>query len=153
MKWKSDQSFPLTGCQWCCTATFMKCSLITSSPTTNRELVTLHTLWNIVWSPLFLWPTASQWHCTFCKQSQSHIFYQQRVSNITFSIVRGSLITSFLLMNRKWATIQISLKIVSWHPQQLVSGIAHLVKGNLITYDQQLVSDNANFLAHILNIL
>ena len=53
---------------------FVKGSLITAFAMTNREWVTLHILWNAALSHLFLWLTASKWHCTFCGRQPLHIF-------------------------------------------------------------------------------
>ena len=141
-------------------AHFVKGSLITSFPMTNSLRVTLHILWKAVWSHLFPWPTASKWHCTFCERQSHHIFSydQQQVSDIAH-FVKGSLITSVPMTNRMWVTLHILWKAVSshlflwptgseWHctsfyerqsdhifsyDQQLVSDIAHFMKGSLIT--------------------
>ena len=121
-----------TGCEWHCT------------------------LWNTVSSHLFLWPTACEWHCTFCQIQFHHIFsyYQQHVSDIAHFVKD----TSFPITNRKWVTLHILWKAVSSHiflqpkasewyctfhdrqshhissyDQQVVSDIAHFVKGSLIT--------------------
>jgi len=55
-------------------AHFVKGSLITSFPMINSEWVTLHILWKAVLSHLFLWPTASEWHFTFCERQSHHLF-------------------------------------------------------------------------------
>ena len=129
--WKavsSDLSPWPTACEWHCTfcerqshqiffydqqqvsdnAHFVKGSLIRSFPMTNRELVTLHILWKQVPSDLFLWPTASEWHCTFCETLSHYIFSygQQNVSGIAH-FVKGSLIRSFLMTNSEWVTLHI----------------------------------------------
>ena len=97
-------------------AHIVKGSLITSFPATNREWVTLHTLWEAIWSHHFLWPTASVWHCVFCERQSHHIFSydKQLVSDIAHS-VKGSLITSFPMTNSKWVTLHILWKAVSSH--------------------------------------
>jgi len=99
-------------------------------------------LWMAVSSDLFLWPTAGEWHWTFCER-KSHLVLpqqvfsndQQLVSDIVH-FVKGSLIQLFL-----WPTES------EWHctfcgrqshhifsyDQQRVSDIAHSVKGNPIT--------------------
>ena len=65
--------FSMTNRVWVMLHIFVKGSLIiTSFPITNRMWVTLQILWKaVLWSYLFLWPTGSQWHCTFCER-QSH---------------------------------------------------------------------------------
>ena len=84
-----------TASEWYCM--FCERNLITSFSMTNSLWVTLQILWKVttsshhlydqqqvsdiahLWgtisSQLFLWPTASGWHCTFCeRQSHSHHF-------------------------------------------------------------------------------
>ena len=101
-------------------------TLITSFPMTNRQWVTLHILWKAVSSHLFLWwPTACEWHCTFCWWQSHHIFScdQQLVSDIVAHFVEGHLISSFPTTNRKWVTLHISSEMWSHHIyQQRVSG-------------------------------
>ena len=103
-----------TVCEWHCT--FYEGSLIKSFSMTNREWVTLHILWKGVSSHLFLWPTGSEWYCTFCERQSHHIFSydQQPVSGIAH-FVKGSLITSFPMINRLWVTLHILWKAVSSH--------------------------------------
>ena len=113
-------------------------SLITCCPMTirEREWVTWHILWK-AWSHLILWPTGSEWHCTFCERQSHHIFSydQQEVSDIAH-FVKDSLITSFPMVNRLWVTSHILWRAVSSHlsyEQQVVSAIAHFnIEGNLI---------------------
>ena len=64
-------------------AHFVKGTLITSFPMINRGWVTLHILWKAFLIHLFLWPTASEWHYTFCERQSHHTFPydQQEVSN------------------------------------------------------------------------
>jgi len=84
-------------------------------PMTNSEWVTLDVLWTAASSHLFLWPTGSVWHFTFCERQSHHILsYQQGVSNSTHS-AKGSLITPFLITNRKWVASHILQKAVSLH--------------------------------------
>ena len=137
---------------------FMKGSLITSFPA-NRKWVRLHILWKAVWSHLFLWPTACEWYCTFCKRQCHHIFSydQQLVSGIAHFVkgtliicifpydqqyvsdishfVKGSLITSFLPIGSEWhcTFCERQSDHIFSYDQQLVSEIAHFVKDNLIT--------------------
>ena len=119
-------------------ATLQQGSLIISFHMSNRKWVTLHILWKaMVSSHLFLWPTASEWHCTFCEWQSHDIFSsnQQEVSD-TAHFVKGSLITSVPMTNREWVTLQILWKSISWHlsyDQQQVSDIGRFVKGSLIT--------------------
>ena len=93
-------------------AHFVKSSLITSFPVTNRLWVTLHILWKAVSSHLSLWPTVCECCCTFCERQSHHIcsYDQQQVSDIVHS-VKGSLI----MTNRKWVTLHILWKAVSSH--------------------------------------
>ena len=54
-------------------AHFVKGSLITLFPMTNRLWVILHFLWKpTVLSHLFQWPTASESHCTFSDLQSQH---------------------------------------------------------------------------------
>jgi len=124
---------------------------------TNSEWVMLHILWKSVSSHLFLWPTASQWHCKFCERQPHHIlsYDQQAVSDIAH-YVNNSLITSLPMTNSLWVTLHILWKVVlshiflwptasEWHymfcerqlqshhifsydSQQQVSDVAHSVK-------------------------
>ena len=97
-------------------AHFVKGSLITSFPMTNREWVTFHILWKTVSSHLFLWVTACEWHCTFCERQSHHIFSydQQPVSDIAYAET-GSLIISFPMTNSLWVTLHILWKAVLSH--------------------------------------
>ncbi len=119
-------------------AQFVKGNLITYFPLTNRGWVTLYNLSKAVSSHLFLPPTGCEWHCTICERNSHHIFslitggewhctiyqrqshhifsyHQQDVSDMAH-FVKGSLITSFLMTNREWVTLQIMWKAVSLHP-------------------------------------
>ena len=71
---QSDHIFSYDQQQVSDIAHFVKGSLITFFPMTNRKWVTLHILWKAVWSYLFLWPTACEWHCTLCERQSDHIF-------------------------------------------------------------------------------
>jgi len=66
----------------------------------------------------------------------SHLFYDQQFVCDIAHLMKGSLITSFLMTNREWVTLQILQKashhVFSYY-QQRVSDIAHFVKGSLIT--------------------
>ena len=95
---------------------FVKGSLITSFPMTNSLWVALHILWKTVSSHLFLWPTGSEWHCTFCKRQCHDIFSydQQQASDIAY-FVKGSIIISFPMTNSKWVTLHFLFKAVSSH--------------------------------------
>jgi len=109
-------------------AQFVKGSLITSLPMTNREWVTLYRLWKAVSSHLnSLWPTASEWHCIFCKGNLITAYDQQGVSNIAHS-VKGSLniVTSFPMINRKWVTLHILWKAVSVGSSHIFQHITNL---------------------------
>ena len=117
-------------------AHFGKGSLIASFPMTNREWVTLHILWKAISLHVFLWPTGSEWHCTFCER-QSHCIFsydQQDVSDIAH-FVKGNLIASFLITNSKWVTLCTLRKAVSLHlvtNSLWVTFKSHCVKGSLI---------------------
>ena len=151
-------SFPIpTACKWHCT--FWKDSVIISFTMTNSKWVGLHILWKAASSHLFLWPTESEWDCTFCERQSHHTFShdQQEVSEIAH-FVNGSLITSFSMTKRMWVRLHMLWKAVLWHlflwptecewdctccekqfhhifsyDQQFVSEIAHFVKGSLVT--------------------
>ena len=154
-------------------AHFVKGSLITSFLImTNRKWVTLHVLWKAVSSHLFwLWPTASEWHCTFCERQSHHIFSydQQEVSDIAH-IVKGSCITCFpiqqrvsyirhfvrssftslLMTNRKWVTLHRGSFITSFLTTNLTGSKWHCTfcerqSHQILSYDQQEVSDIAHF--------
>ncbi len=140
-------------------------------PMTNSLWVTLHILWKAVSSDLFLGPTGSGWHCTFCENQSHHIFsydqqgvsdiehlwkavslhlllWPQHVSDIA-QYMKGSLITSFSMTNRKWVTLHILWKAVpsQLYDQQLVSDIAHLWKTNSshLSHYKQVVGDITHF--------
>jgi len=89
---------------------FVKGSIITSMvPMTNRKWVQLHIFWKAVSSHLFLWPTGSEWYCTFCERQSHHVFscdqLEQQVSDIQLAhLVKDSLTTSFPVTNRLWVT-------------------------------------------------
>ena len=58
-------SFPISNSEWV-TLHILWNSLMTLLPMTNSKWVALHFLWNAVSSHcLFLWPTGSEWHCSF----------------------------------------------------------------------------------------
>ena len=115
ISWKTVSSHLLlwhTGCEWHCTF-----------------------LWKAVSSFLLLSPTESEWHCTFCER-QSHechhiVFCEwQKVSDIAH-LVKGSVIISFSMTNRKWMTFHIRQMAVLSHlflDQQLVSKLYTLWK-------------------------
>ena len=127
-------------------------------------------------SHLFLWPTACERHCTFCETQSHHIYChdQQFVSDIEH-FVKGSLITSFSMTNRKCVAWHILWKAVSSHLfLQLTAGKWHcslhilwkaasshlflwptacewhctfceMQSDDIFSYDQQQVSDIAHF--------
>ena len=132
---------------------FVKGSLITYFSMTNSEWVTLHILWKVVSeSHLFLWPTASEWHYTFCERQSHHIFSydHQLVSNITHS-VKGSLITSLPMTNSMWVTLQILWQAVSSHlflwptASEWHCTFYERQSHHIFSYHQQYVSDVAQF--------
>ena len=152
-------------------AHFVKGSLITYFPMINSLWVTLHILWKAVSSHLFLWPTACEWHCTFCERQSSHLFLwptgsewhctfcerqshhifsydQQRVSDIAH-FVKGSLITSLPMANREWVTLHILWKAVSSHlflwPTVCEWHCTFCERQSHHIYDQQDVSEIAHF--------
>jgi len=104
---------------------------------TNRMWVTLHILWkavssldissyteqivselHIVWKAVssFLQPTGCEWCCPCCEGESHHTLYYdwQEVNNIAH-FVKGSLITSYLMTNRKWVTLHILWKAIPSH--------------------------------------
>ena len=99
-------------------AHFVKDSLITAFPMANSWGVTLHIFWKAVSSHLLLWPSGSEWHCTFCEKQSHHIFYydQQVVSDIAH-VVKGSLITPCPMANSKCVIAHVQMKAVSSHLQ------------------------------------
>ena len=143
----------LTACEWCCTfhkkqshhifphgqqrvgdiSHFVKGSLITCSPMTKREWVTLH-IWSMTVSSFPM--TNSKWvDNSFHKRQSHHIFSydQQQVSDISY-FLKGSLITSFPMTNSKWVTLHIMWKaLASFHMTNSEwVYIVHFVKGSLI---------------------
>ena len=132
---------------------FVKASLITCFPMTNRLWVTLHILWKPVSTHVFLWPTESKWYCTFCERHSHYMFSydQQVVSDIAY-FVQGSIITSFPITNSLWVTLHILWNPVSSHlvPWPTVC-VCHctFLKGSLIihiiSYAHQPVSNIAHF--------
>ncbi len=87
---------------------------------TNSEWVTLHISWKAVSSYLFLWPTASEWHCTFEIQAVSsdphchHLFsYDQQWVSVIACFVQGNLMTSFPMTNSLWVILHILHQPVS----------------------------------------
>ena len=147
---------------------------------TNRKWVTLHILWKVVSSHLFLWPTGSEWQCTSCERQSHHTFSydQQHVSDIAH-FMKGSLITwptasewhCTFCERQSHHTFSYDQQVVSdiahfyerqlihhifSYDQQRVSDIAHFVKGNLVTsfsYDQQRVSNIAHFVKGVITHL
>ena len=108
-------SFPMTNREWVDIAHFVKGSLIASFPMINSMWVTLNILWKAVSLHLFLWPTGSEWHCTFCEGWSHCIFsYDQQVVSDIEHFVKGSL-TSFPMANSLWVTLHILWKAVSLH--------------------------------------
>ena len=69
-------SFPMPNQQYVSDiAHFVKGSLITFCFLYDQQDVSDIHLWKAVSSHLFLWPTGSEWHCTFCKKAvSSHLF-------------------------------------------------------------------------------
>ena len=112
---------------------YVKGSLITSLPMTNREWVTFHMLWKAVSLHLFLWPTGSKWHSTLFERQSYHIFScdAQLVSDIAHFVkgtyfpminskwvtlhMKDSLITSCPMTNSKWVTLHMLWKAFSSH--------------------------------------
>ncbi len=69
---------------------------------TNRKWVTLHILWKAVSSYLLLWPTGSEWHCTFLKCNLITCFPMTNSEWVTFHILwMGWFLSHFCL----WPTI------------------------------------------------
>ena len=119
----------------------------------------------------FSWPTGCEWHCTFCDERQSHhiFYYDQQLVSDSAHVVKGSLITFFLLPTAsefhdtfcERDHIFTTLVACEWHctfceghthhissyNQQLVSDIVHFVEGSLISsfLIKKQVSDIAHF--------
>ena len=124
---------------------FVKHSPTTSFPMMNSMQVTLHTFWKAVSLHLFIWPIVGEWHCTFFL---SQLFWWPTGSEWhSVHFVKGCLITSFPMTNRKWVAFHNLWKAVLSHDQQPVSNIhPHFVKGSLqIIYNQQSVSNICTF--------
>ena len=102
--------FLMTNSLWVTFHIVMKGIAITSFPLTSRKWVRFHILWKAFLSHLLLWPTESEWHCTF---------------------VKGSLMTSFTRTNRKWMSCnfcETQSHDTFYYDQQSVSlNIAHFV--------------------------
>ena len=119
----------------------------------NRKWVTLHILWKVVSSHLFLWLIASEWHCTFCVMESHHMFPydQQYVSDIA-QFVQGRLITCFSMTNRLWVTLHIFWKELLSHlslwptASEWYCTFSERQSHHIFSYDQQRVSDIAHFL-------
>ncbi len=98
-------------------AHFVTGSLMTSFSMTHRKSVTLHILWKCFLSHCFLWPTGSEWHCTFCRRKSHHTFtYDSQEVSDNAQFVKGSLVTLFPMTNSEWVVLQhILWKGVSSH--------------------------------------
>ena len=87
--WKAVSShlflWPWIGCEWHCTFLWNAvlshhqqqvsgiahfCEWQCHHMALNRQWVSLH----IYVNGILIWPTASQWHCTFCERQSHHIF-------------------------------------------------------------------------------
>ena len=121
--------------QVCDVAPFVKGRTITSFPMTNREWVTLHILWNMVSSHLFLWQTACEWH--LWKAVSWHIFLWPTESecHCTFLWMTVSPNVSPWPTGSKWhcTFCEGQSHHVFSYDQQIVSDVAHFVEGSLIT--------------------
>ena len=111
-KMQSDHIFSYDQQEVSDNAHFVKGSLITYFLMTNSLWVTLHILWKAVWSHLFLWSTACEWHSTHCMKGSLIISFPMTnslwVTLHILSKLKGSLLTSFPMTNfRKW--------VIVWH--------------------------------------
>ena len=117
---------------------------VSSHLMTNRKWLTLHILWNTVSSHVFLWPTASGQHCTFCERQSHHIFChdQQFVSHIA-PFVKASLITCFFSFDQQQAVsdiinfltcIRLSIQWLTYHLTILCHGIYVYQKVRMLPY-------------------
>ena len=117
----------------------MKGNLITSFPMTNSKWVIFYILWMAASSPLFLWSTVCEWHCTFCERQShdsSHLF-EQPVSDIA-SFVKGShhifsYDQQFVSDTLPGIICKRQCHHIFSYDQQLVSDILHFVKGSFIS--------------------
>ena len=95
-------------------AHFVKVNFITSFPMTNRKWVTLYVLWKAGSSHLFPWPIACEQHYILQKAFWPHLFLQPTGSEW------------------HWAFCERQSHHIFSYDWQLVSDIAHVVKGSLI---------------------
>ena len=93
---------------------------------TNSLSVTLHILWKVVWSYIFLQPTGSEWHCTFCERESHHIFSYNHREWVTLHNL-WKVIWSYLFL---WPTAS------EWH-----CTFCERQSHHIFSYDQQFVSD------------
>ena len=146
-------SFPMTNREWVTLHILWKAVSSTSFPMTNSLwAVTLHILWKAVSSHLFLWLTACKWHCTLCERLSHHIFsYDQQLVSDIAHFVKDSLITYFPMTNSEWVTLQILWKAVSSHlflwptVGEWHCTFCERQSHHIFSYDQQEVSDMAHF--------
>ena len=112
--WKAVSSHLLlwpTVCEWHCM--FWKGNLFYDKQDVSDIL---HILGKVVSSHLLLWPTVCEWHCIFCERQSPHLFLWPTVGEWHIArFVKGSLIRSFPMTNRKWVTLHILWKAVSSH--------------------------------------
>ena len=117
---------------------FVRGSLITSFSMTNSLWVTLHILWKVVLSHLFLLQTACEWHHTFCEwqSHQSYLWPTGCEWHCTFC-ERQSHYLFLPMMNSLWVTLHILWKTVSSYSflfdQQAVSTITHCLTFGILT--------------------
>ena len=128
---------------------FVKGSLITPFPMTNRKWVRLHILWMAVLSHHFLWQKECEWDCTCCERPyyDTCSYDQQNVSEIAH-VVKSSFITSFLMTNSLWVRLHILWRAVLSHRFLWCTGCewdTTFCERQPFAYDQQKVSDIAPF--------
>ncbi len=116
----------------------------------NRKWVTMHILWKAVSydqqdvsniahfvNCSLIWPTGCVWHCIFCERQSHHIFPMTNRKWVTLHILRKTISSHVFLWPTgcEWQCTfceRQSHHILS-HYQQLVSDIAHPMKGSLVT--------------------
>ena len=87
--------------------------------------------WKAVSSHLFLWPTGSEWHCTFCERKSHHIFSYTNREWVTLHISRKAVSSSHCFLwttDSEWHCLFYEKQPHHIYDQQDVSDIAHLVQ-------------------------
>ena len=138
-----------TGSEWHCTFVGWQSHYIFSC---DQQLVSdIEHLWKAVSLHPFLWPTASEQHCTFWERQAHCIWPTASEWHCTFC--ENCLIVSFQMTNRKWVTQHILWKGVSLHLFLWPTASEWrytFVKGSLIVALSALMSNRKLVTFHIL---